>query len=193
MYVIVGLGNPGAKYARTRHNAGFDVVDILSQRHGIALQRRRCKALVGEGQIAGAKVALCQPQTYMNLSGESAVALVNWYKPEPDQLVVVYDDVDLPFGRVRVRAGGSAGTHNGMRSIIYLLGRDDFPRVRIGIGRQPDDWDLADYVLTHYETDEARQCAFDAYVKAADAIEVLLRDGIARASAFANAAAPAET
>ena len=186
MYVIVGLGNPGAKYARTRHNAGFDVVDILSQKHNIPLARKRAKALVGEGTIGGVRVALCQPQTFMNLSGESVVGLVNWYKPERDQLIVVYDDVDLPFGKVRVRAHGSAGTHNGMRSILYLLGRDDFPRVRVGIGRPPEGWELADYVLASYESADVRAAAFDAYMTAAQSIQVILKEGIAQAAAFAN-------
>lgn len=187
MYVIVGLGNPGEKYARTHHNAGFDVVDILSQKHNIPLNRTRCKARVGEGIIEGQRVALCQPQTYMNLSGESVVGLVNWYKPQPQQLVVIYDDVDLPFGRLRVRAKGSAGTHNGMRSVIYLLGRDDFPRVRVGIGRAPEGWELADYVLSGYRTPQERQRAFDAYMKASQAVETLLAQGVDKAAALANA------
>lgn len=187
MYVIVGLGNPGAKYAHTHHNAGFDVVDILSQKHGIALSKSKCKAKVGEGMLAGRRVALCQPQTFMNLSGESVVGLVNWYKPEINQLIVVYDDVDLPFGRLRVRSKGSAGTHNGMKSIIYLLGRDDFPRVRVGIGRPPEMWDLADYVLTGYNTPEERKIAFDAYMKAAEAVEAILGEGVEKAAALAAA------
>lgn len=190
MYVIVGLGNPGAKYAHTHHNVGFDVVEILSQRLHIPIERNRCKAQVGEGSYAGERVALCRPQTFMNMSGESVVALCNWYKPEYDQLIVIYDDVDLPFGRVRVRAKGSAGTHNGMRSVIYLLGRDDFPRVRVGIGRPPEGWELADYVLTGYNTKEARETAFAAYVKAAEAVEILIRQGVEKAASFANAFHP---
>ncbi|MEG1604622.1 MAG: aminoacyl-tRNA hydrolase [Clostridia bacterium] len=189
MYVIVGLGNPGAKYKNTHHNAGFDVLEILSQAHRIPLNRTKCKALVGEGVIAGARVALCQPQTFMNLSGESVVALCNWYKPEFDQLIVVYDDVDLPFAKIRVRAGGSAGTHNGMRSIISLLGRDDFPRVRVGMGSAPAGWDLADYVLSGYTTKEEREAAFSCYTKAADTVTVLIRDGVPKASAFASSPA----
>ena len=138
MVLIVGLGNPGAKYARTRHNVGFDVVEILAARNQIELNRTRCKAKVGEGRIGNVRVALAQPQTYMNLSGEAVTQLVNWYKVAPEELLVVYDDVDLPFGRVRIRPKGSAGTHNGMRNILYLLGRDDFPRLRVGIGRPPE-------------------------------------------------------
>lgn len=186
MVVIVGLGNPGARYRRTRHNVGFDVVEILAERNKIALTRSRGKALVGEGMIGGVRVALCQPQTYMNLSGESVVQLVNWYKPEPGGLIVTYDDVDLPLGKVRVRAQGSAGTHNGMRSIIGLCGRDDFPRVRVGIGRPPEGWDLADFVLTRYETADEREIAFAGYMKAAQAIEVLVKEGVTKAAAFAS-------
>ena len=186
MIVIIGLGNPGAKYARTHHNAGFDVVDILSQKHNIPLNKSRFKAKIGEGMISGQRVALCQPQTFMNLSGESVVAICNWYKPEPDQLIIIYDDVDLDFGKLRLRAKGSAGTHNGMKSIILLMGRDDFPRVRVGIGRPPEGWDLADYVLSGYNTPEAHEIAFASYMKAAQAVEVLLKEGMEKAQYFAG-------
>ena len=177
MYVVVGLGNPGRKYEHTRHNVGFDVVDVLAQRNNISLARLRCKAVVGEGIISGQRVALALPQTYMNLSGESVVQLVNWYKPERDQLIVCFDDVDLPEGKLRFRPSGSAGTHNGMRNIIYLLGRDDFPRLRVGIGRPPEGWDLKDYVLTGYRTAADRQTMFDAFVAAAETVERLIAGG----------------
>lgn len=177
MYVVVGLGNPGRKYERTRHNAGFDVVDVLSQKHHILMGKRLGKAVVGEGIIGGKRAALCLPQTYMNLSGESVVQLVNWYKPEADQLIIVYDDVDLPEGKIRFRTSGSAGTHNGMRNIIYLLGRDDFPRVRVGIGRPPAYMDLKDFVLTGYQTKELRETMFDAYMGAADIVSEYIRSG----------------
>ena len=178
MYVVVGLGNPGRKYEHTRHNVGFDVVDVLAQRNNITLARLRCKAVVGEGVISGQRVALALPQTYMNLSGESVVQLVNWYKPERDQLIVCFDDVDLPEGKLRFRPSGSAGTHNGMRNIIYLLGRDDFPRLRVGIGRPPEGWDLKDYVLTGYRTAADRQTMFDAFVAAAETVERLIAGGV---------------
>ncbi|HIQ83727.1 MAG TPA: aminoacyl-tRNA hydrolase [Candidatus Pullichristensenella stercorigallinarum] len=178
MYVVVGLGNPGRKYEHTRHNVGFDVVDVLAQRNNISLARLRCKAVVGEGIISGQRVALALPQTYMNLSGESVVQLVNWYKPERDQLIVCFDDVDLPEGKLRFRPSGSAGTHNGMRNIIYLLGRDDFPRLRVGIGRPPEGWDLKDYVLTGYRTAADRQTMFDAFVAAAETVERLIAGGV---------------
>lgn len=177
MYVVVGLGNPGRKYAHTRHNVGFDVVELLSREQNIPLYRLRCKAVIGEGTIAGKKVVLAQPQTFMNLSGESVVQLVNFFKPEADQLIVCYDDVDLPEGALRFRPGGSAGTHNGMRNVIYLLGRDDFPRVRVGIGRPPEHWDLKDYVLTGYDTKELRETMFGAYTAAAATIAEYIAGG----------------
>ena len=177
MFLVVGLGNPGRKYEHTRHNVGFDVVDILSQKHDIPLRKSRCKALTGEGMIGDQKVALALPQTFMNLSGESVVQLINWYKPEMDQLIVCYDDIDLPEGKVRFRMSGSAGTHNGMRNIIYLMGRDDFPRVRVGIGRPPEQVDLKDYVLMEYHTKELRQTMFDAYMLAAQTVAEYIAGG----------------
>ena len=178
MYVIVGLGNPGRKYAHTRHNVGFDVLEILADKYDINMVKLKCKAVVGEGFIRGKKVALCQPQTFMNLSGESVVQLMNWYKPEDDQLIVVYDDVDLPEGKLRFRPKGSAGTHNGMRNIIFLLGKDNFPRVRVGIGRPPEGWDMKDWVLANYDTPELRKTMFDAYNNAADVIAELIENGV---------------
>ena len=178
MYLIVGLGNPGRKYMHTRHNVGFDVIEVLSQKYDIPLNRLRCKAAVGEGRIRGQRVALCQPQTFMNLSGESVVQLSNWYKPGDDRLMVVFDDVDLPEGRLRLRTGGSAGTHNGMRNIIYLLGRENFPRLRVGIGRPPQGWDMKDWVLTGYDTPALRQTMFDAYMGAADVIAEWIEHGV---------------
>jgi len=187
MYVVVGLGNPGSKYARTRHNSGFDAVELLAARHNIRLTKLKCRALIGEGAIGGQRVALAQPQTFMNLSGESVSQLVHWYKIELSRLIVVYDDCDLPAGALRVREKGSAGTHNGMKSILYQLGSEDFPRVRVGIGRAPEGWDLADYVLAPYRTAEERKLAFDALVKAGEAVEKIILEGTAKASEFANA------
>ena len=177
MYVIVGLGNPGRQYEHTRHNVGFDVLDILSQKQDIPIHRVRCKAAVGEGTIAGERVALALPQTYMNLSGESVVQLVNWYKVDMAHLLVIYDDIDLPEGKLRFRTSGSAGTHNGMRDIIAKLGRSDFPRIRVGTGRPPEGWDLKDWVLSTYRTPELRQIMFDAYCAAADAAVKLIGEG----------------
>lgn len=143
MLVIVGLGNPGNQYARTRHNVGFDVVDVLIEKLSAGSPRRMCSALVWETRVDGERVALCKPQTYMNDSGRSVAELVSWYKPDAGRLLIVYDDIDLPLGRLRLRASGSAGTHNGMRSIVAALGRQDFPRLRVGVGAKPEGWDLA--------------------------------------------------
>ena len=185
MYIVVGLGNPGRKYEHTRHNVGFDVLQVLSQKLDIPLNKLRCKALTGEGRIGGERVVLAAPQTYMNLSGQSVVELLRWYKADAKHLIVVYDDVDLPQGRLRVRAGGSAGTHNGMRNIVYLTGRDDFPRVRIGIGKPEPGRDLAAYVLGKYPP-EARQAMFDAFLRAADAVQAIVTDGAEAAMARFN-------
>ena len=184
-YIVVGLGNPEKKYEHTRHNVGFDVLQVLSQKLDIPLNKLRCKALTGEGRIGGERVVLAAPQTYMNLSGQSVVELLRWYKADAKHLIVVYDDVDLPQGRLRVRAGGSAGTHNGMRNIVYLTGRDDFPRVRIGIGKPEPGRNLAAYVLGKYPP-EARQAMFDAFLRAADAVQAIVTDGAEAAMARFN-------
>ena len=184
-YIVVGLGNPEMKYEHTRHTVGFDVLQVLSQKLDIPLNKLRCKALTGEGRIGGERVVLAAPQTYMNLSGQSVVELLRWYKADAKHLIVVYDDVDLPQGRLRVRAGGSAGTHNGMRNIVYLTGRDDFPRVRIGIGKPEPGRDLAAYVLGKYPP-EARQAMFDAFLRAADAVQAIVTDGAEAAMARFN-------
>ena len=184
-YIVVGLGNPEKKYEHTRHNVGFDVLQVLSQKLNIPLNKLRCKALTGEGRIGGERVVLAAPQTYMNLSGQSVVELLRWYKADAKHLIVVYDDVDLPQGRLRVRAGGSAGTHNGMRNIVYLAGRDDSPRVRIGIGKPEPGRDLAAYVLGKYPP-EARQAMFDAFLRAADAVQAIVTDGAEAAMARFN-------
>ena len=186
MYIIVGLGNPGDKYAHTHHNAGFDTVTLLADRLGVSLNKGKCKARLGEGRVGNERVVLALPQTFMNLSGESVVELMNWYKVDMDHLVVVYDDIDLEPGRVRFRAKGSAGTHNGMRSIIGLMGRDDFPRVRVGVGRAPQGWDLVDWVLAGYCTPEERQIAHDSFLDACDVIEAYIRRGAEAANSLAN-------
>ena len=177
MFIVVGLGNPGREYARTRHNVGFDVIDVLSEKHHIQLTKNAMHGQIGEGFVGGEKLVLVKPQTFMNLSGQCVTELVSWYKPEMDHLLLVYDDIDLPLGKLRMREKGSAGTHNGMRNIIYLLGRDDFPRLRVGIGRPPEGWDLKDYVLTGYRTPAERQTMFDAFVAAAETVERLIAGG----------------
>lgn len=178
----MGLGNPGGKYTHTRHNAGFDVVSILAQRHGISVRMHAYRAVVGKGEIGGKKVLLVMPQTYMNNSGESVKEMAQALRVRAEQLILVYDDVDLKVGTVRVKARGSAGTHKGMKSVIYHLQTDDFMRVRVGIGRP--DGDIIDYVLGEY-TD--KQAAFDTLNKAAEAVETILKDGIAEAQSRFNA------
>jgi len=180
MFVIAGLGNPGIKYANTRHNIGFITIDYLSQQLNISVNKIKHKALVGEGRIGDEKVLLVKPQTYMNLSGESILDVVEYYKLPMDRLIVIYDDVDLNPGVLRIRPKGSSGSHNGMKSIIYLLNRDDFPRIRIGIGKQPEHMDLADYVTGKFTKDEIPIMA-EAVKKAAEAVQEIILKGIASA------------
>ncbi len=181
MLAIVGLGNPGDQYAHTRHNAGFDTVDLLSGRLDIPIRKLKCHAVIGEGQVNGERLVLIKPQTFMNLSGQTVIEALNWFKLVPAQMLLIVDDIDLPFGRVRVRAKGGPGTHNGLRSIVQYTGSGDFPRVRIGMGAPPPEWDLADYVLGHFNTQEARETAFNAYQMAADAALCWAEHGIDRA------------
>lgn len=180
MFIVVGLGNPGLEYARTRHNIGYMAVDVLSERFNIDLGRRRFKAVIGEGHIGGQKALLAKPVTYMNNSGFSVMELMNFYKCAHDELIVVYDDVDLPLGALRIRAGGSSGTHNGMKSIIYSLGYDDFPRVRVGIGRAGEMENIVGHVLGAPGKEEA-QTLGDALKNAADAVELIVGGQLAKA------------
>ncbi len=177
MHIVVGLGNPGDKYRYTKHNVGFMAVDYFAAAHKLNIGRIKYKAVMGEGMIGEEKLVLAKPQTYMNLSGESVVALMNWYKAKPSNLIVVYDDVDLPVGKIRIRPFGSSGSHNGMKSIIYLLGTDQFPRIRIGIGKQPDFMDLGDYVLGKF-ADADIPAMEEAVKKASLTIEEIVRNGI---------------
>jgi len=154
LYIIVGLGNPGKKYNVTRHNIGFEVVDELARQHQIKMTKVKFKAVLGEGRIHGEKVIVIKPQTYMNLSGESVMKVMNFYNVSLDKLIVVYDDIDVDTGKLRIRKKGSGGSHNGMRNIICLLKQDDFPRVRIGVGRPQNGQNLADYVLGRFSKDE---------------------------------------
>ena len=186
MHIIIGLGNPGREYHRTRHNVGFDVIDVLSEKLGIALTKNAMHGLIGEGFVGGEKVILVKPQTYMNLSGQCVTELVSWYKAPMENIMVIYDDIDLPLGKLRLRANGSAGTHNGMRSIIGLLGRQDFPRLRVGVGKKPEGWELADWVLSHYQTEEDRKVQFDAFLLAADTVTDWLKNGWDSAMRTAN-------
>lgn len=154
MYVIVGLGNPGKKYEKTRHNMGFIAVDRLAEKYGIKIEKNKFKSLVGEGNIAGKKVIIVKPQTYMNNSGEAVREVINFYKPDLSELIVIYDDIDIAEGVIRMRKFGSAGTHNGMRSVVLHTGSDRFPRIRIGIGAA-NKGDLIDHVIGTLRKDEA--------------------------------------
>lgn len=185
-YLVVGLGNFGAQYAHTRHNAGFEVTDLLSRRWNAPLTRSRCKGLLAEVRRGGKRVVLCQPQTYMNASGECVAELLAWYKCPLDHLLIVYDDIDLPAARLRVRKAGSAGTHNGMRSIIANTPASAFPRIRVGVGACPPEWDLVNWVLGRYQTREEQDAMAAAFSRAADCVETWLDDGIEAAMQIYN-------
>lgn len=155
MKIIAGLGNPTKEYEGTRHNIGFSVIDSLASQYNIHMNEKKHRAICGRGMIEGEKVLLIKPQTYMNLSGESVVEAVKFYKLNPEEdFLVIYDDIDLDVGRLRIRTKGSAGGHNGMKNIIAHLGTQTFARIRIGVGAKPKDWDLADYVLGRFSGED---------------------------------------
>lgn len=180
VFVVVGLGNPGLKYAHTRHNMGFDTVQRLADRWGVGITRDRCAGLVAEADFQGRRVVLCQPQTFMNSSGECVSPLIHWYKAPQDHLMVICDDIDLQPGRVRFRRSGRPGTHNGLRSIVEQLGNIDFPRCRIGVGAPGENWDLVNWVLGKPLTREEQEAIQDAQTRAADGIEKWITEGIDR-------------
>ena len=179
-WLIVGLGNPGEKYENTRHNVGFQVIDELAERQGKPVQRLKFKALTGLLTISGEKALVMKPVTYMNLSGEAVRPAADFYKLPPERILVISDDVALAAGRLRIRAKGSAGGHNGLKSIIQHLGTDQFPRIRVGVGEKPHpDYDLADWVLGRPQGEDKK--AIDGAVKrAADAVECILSQGLER-------------
>ena len=173
MFIIAGLGNPDRQYEGTRHNAGFDVIDRIAEKYNIAVDTKKHRACIGKGIIGGQKVILAKPQTYMNLSGESIRSLVDYYKiDEENELLVVYDDISLDVGQLRIRAKGSAGGHNGIKNIIAHLGTQVFPRIKVGVGEKPKGYDLADYVLGHFSKAEREQMeeGYDNAVRAAEMI-----------------------
>ena len=188
MKIIAGLGNPGKEYENTKHNVGFLTIDILAEKYDIKVNKIKFKGLIGEGMIGTEKVILVKPQTYMNLSGQCIREIVAFYKLDMEDLVVIYDDIDLPMGNLRIRKKGSARTHNGMRSIIYDLQDDGFPRVRVGIGGERKG-DLANYVISGFSGDD-RKLIEEAIVKAADAVTCLVEDGIDRAMVDYNTKKP---
>ncbi len=179
MYYIFGLGNPGLKYKNTRHNAGYQVVDILADRHGIKFKTDiNLECMVGQGMINGEKVMLLKPLTYMNHSGYAVSAVVHYFDADINEVLVLYDDIDIPFGTLRIREKGGAGTHNGMRSIVEYMQTEDFTRVRMGIGKPK--FGLAGHVLGKYDNDEAAE-AGKMFVHAADATECIMTDGVPKA------------
>ena len=174
MFIIAGLGNPTKQYEGTRHNVGFEVIDRISEKYNIDVDAKKHRALIGNGIIQGQKVILAKPQTYMNLSGESVRSLLDYYKvDEEHELIVIYDDISLDVGQLRIRAKGSAGGHNGMKNIIAHLGSQVFPRIKVGVGEKPAKYDLADYVLGHFSKGEAKLMD-EGYDHAVHAVELIV-------------------
>ena len=181
MYLIAGLGNPTREYEKTRHNVGFSVIDVLADKYNIDVSDRKHKALCGKGVIEGMKVVLAKPQTYMNLSGESVAELVNYYKLDPEsELIVVFDDISLEPGNIRIRKKGSAGGHNGIKNIIAMTGTQNFMRIKVGVGEKPKGWDLADYVLGRFSTED-RTKVEEAIGHAMDAAVLMMQGEVDKA------------
>lgn len=174
MFLIVGLGNPGKQYEHTRHNIGFDVMDAIADKYNISICEKKHKALCGKGVIEGCKTVLAKPQTYMNLSGESVAELLGYYKLDAeDELLVIFDDISLEPGEIRIRKNGSAGGHNGIKNIIAMTGSQNFKRIKVGVGEKPRGWDLADYVLGRFDKREREQVD-EAVIHAVDAAAMIL-------------------
>ncbi len=175
MFIIAGLGNPTSQYEGTRHNIGFDVMDALAEKYNISISEKKHKALCGKGVIEGEKVLLVKPQTYMNLSGESIAEILNYYKVDAEEdFLVVFDDISLAPGNIRIRKKGSAGGHNGIKNIIAMTGTQNFKRIKVGVGEKPKGWDLAEYVLGRFP-DEDRKKVNDAMEDAIGAVSMILR------------------
>ncbi|HIY21503.1 MAG TPA: aminoacyl-tRNA hydrolase [Candidatus Flavonifractor merdigallinarum] len=185
-WLVVGLGNIGDQYEGTRHNVGFQVVDELAERAGVPVQKLKYRALTNTAQIGGEKVLLMKPVTFMNLSGEAVRPAADFYKVSTDHVLVISDDVALPVGKLRVRRGGSAGGHNGLKDIIRHLGTDQFPRVKVGVGEKPHpDYDMADWVLGKFQGED-KKIIDQAVKRAADAVELLLSQGVDKAMSRYN-------
>lgn len=185
MYVVIGLGNPGKKYSGTKHNVGFDAIDCLSQRNNVKVTKIKHQSIYGEFNLNGEKVILVKPQTYMNNSGISVKSIVEYYKIPIENIIVLYDDIDIEIGSLRIRKKGSAGSHNGMKSIIYHLQKDNFPRVRIGIGKPGEKIDLVNHVLGGFNKED-RQRVDDIILKAAKAVEEIINTDIDKAMNMYN-------
>ena len=193
MYIITGLGNPGSKYAHTRHNVGFDAIDKLAEKYQIRIDTKKFKGEYGMGYIEGQKVILLKPQTYMNLSGECLQEMISYFKIDPEEeLIVLFDDISLNPGLIRIRKKGSAGGHNGIKNIILHCGTQNFKRVKIGVGEKPKNWDLADYVLSRFP-DEERTLVEEAIEHTADAVKMMLMDEVEAAMNKYNRKAPVES
>ncbi len=178
MYLIAGLGNPGSKYEGTRHNMGFDVIDRLVETHHIPGNGTKFHAMYGKGLIEGEPVVLIKPLSYMNASGGPVRAMTDYFKIDvASELIVIYDDIDLPVGQLRIRRQGSAGGHNGMKDLIQKLGTQSFIRIKIGVGARPDDWDLAHYVLSRFSSDD-RKIIDQAIIRASQAVSLIISDGV---------------
>ena len=176
MFIIVGLGNPGKDYENTRHNIGFDTVDAIADKYQISISDAKHKALIGKGVIEGQKVILVKPLTFMNLSGEAVRSVIDYYKvDEKTELLVIFDDISLAPGNIRIRKKGSAGGHNGIKSIIQHLGHDTFQRIKMGVGEKPKGYDLADYVLGHFSAEE-RTIMNHGIENAIEATKLILQD-----------------
>ena len=181
MYIIIGLGNPTSEYEGTRHNVGFEVIDAIANKYNIEVTTKKHRAFIGKGRIAGQTVILVKPQTYMNLSGECVRSILDFYKIDPQkELLVIYDDISLDVGQLRIRAKGSAGGHNGIKNIIAHLGSQVFPRIKVGVGEKPPHWDLADYVLGHFSKEE-KVLMETGYEKAIRATEEIVAGNITEA------------
>ena len=177
MYIIAGLGNPTREYEKTRHNVGFEVIDVLADMLGTTVEEKKFKGLYGRGIIGGEKVLLLKPQTFMNLSGESVKAAADFYKVDHEHIIIIYDDISLDVGQLRIRKKGSAGGHNGIKNIIAHLGTQEFSRIRVGVGDKPKKMDLADYVLSRFSKED-RAAMEDAFKEAAKAVEVMITEGM---------------
>lgn len=175
MYLIAGLGNPGSEYEHTRHNTGFDAIDFISRRYNIPINRTKFKGLIGEGNMFSTKVMLLKPLTYMNLSGDSVRETASFYKVEPKNIIVIHDDIDLDIGKIRIRPKGSAGGHNGIKSIIANLNSEEFIRVRIGVGYPKND--LVKFVLDKF-SDQDRKIIDKVFETASDAVDTIIKDGV---------------
>lgn len=174
MFLIIGLGNPTKQYEHTRHNIGFDVIDAIADKYNISVSDKSHKALCGKGVIEGTKVVLAKPQTFMNLSGESVAELINYYKLDPEtELLVIFDDISLDPGNIRIRKKGSAGGHNGIKNIIAQTGTQNFMRIKVGVGEKPKNWDLADYVLSRFDKAD-RELVEEAIAHAVAATQMIL-------------------